>query len=278
MRRPARSRPDHPRLPRMARRAAARTGGPPRRHVAGVPPHRRGAVRRWAGEGCIRHGDTGFGDQHASKDGGARAPGEVQRRAAHAVDAGGVHAADRARGAPGHRRGGPRGGAVDSRRRPGRSRRARVHPYLPAAQFLCAVVQHDHQPGASDGACAGAQAAGEFVRAVPGGPVGGRVWCAASSAASGCSTRSPPNWSTASRQFETTARSDTGLRAAAPADLRTRARSVASVAAATAQGRQRCAGVAAPRRHHHHHPGQARWAGRGPGTRRATATIRGRWC
>ena len=59
--------------------------------------------------------------------------------------------------------------------------------------------------------------------------------------------------------------SDIGLRAAAAADLRTRASSVSSITAATAQGRQRCARVAAPRRHHHHHPGQARWAGRGPG-------------
>ena len=47
--------------------------------------------------------------------------------------------------------------------------------YLPAAQFVRAVLQHDDQPGEPDGPDAGAQAAGELVRAVPGRPVGGRV-------------------------------------------------------------------------------------------------------
>ena len=55
-----------------------------------------------------------------------------------------------------------------------RGRRAGLHPHVPAAQFVRAVVQHDDQPGEPDGPDAGAQAAGAVVRAVPGGPLGGR--------------------------------------------------------------------------------------------------------
>ena len=62
-----------------------------------------------------------------------------------------------------------------SRRRPGRGRRPGVHPHLPAAQFVRAVLQHDDQPGEPDGPDAGAPAAGTVVRAVPGRPVGGRA-------------------------------------------------------------------------------------------------------
>ena len=51
------------------------------------------------------------------------------------------------------------------------------------------------------------------------------------------------------------------------ADLRTRTGPVPGVAAATAQGRQRCAGRAAPRRHHHHHARPPRRPGRGAGRR-----------
>ena len=48
MRRPRRLRSGGARLLRMARRAAARFGCPPRRDVAGVPAHRRGVVHRRA--------------------------------------------------------------------------------------------------------------------------------------------------------------------------------------------------------------------------------------
>ncbi len=74
--------------------------------------------------------------------------------------------------------------------RPRRGRGPGLDPHLPAAQFVRAVLQHDDQPGEPDGPDAGAQAAGTLVRAVPGRPFGGRAWCAASRAASGCSTRS----------------------------------------------------------------------------------------
>ena len=112
LRRSRRGRPDRAGLPRMARRAAARAGRPPRRHAAGLPSHRRGAVHRRPGQGGIRHRDTGFGHQHACPHGGAGAAGQVQRRAAHAADAGGVHPADRPGRAARHRRRGPRRGAV----------------------------------------------------------------------------------------------------------------------------------------------------------------------
>ena len=170
VRRPGRSRPDRPGLPRMARGTAARAGRPPRRDAAGVPPHRRRAVHRRTGEGRIRHGDTGFGHQHARPHGGAGAAGEVQRRAAHAAHTGGVHAADRTGGPARHRRGRPCGGAVASRRRTRRGRRPGLHPHVPAAQLVRAVVQHDHQPGEPDGPGAGAPAAGTVVRAVSGRP------------------------------------------------------------------------------------------------------------
>ena len=59
--------------------------------------------------------------------------------------------------------------------RTGRGRRPGLHPHLPAAQLVRAVVQHDDQPGAPDGPDAGAPAAGAVVRAVSGRPVGGRA-------------------------------------------------------------------------------------------------------
>src|SRR6202008_1776588 len=45
--------------------AAARLGGTPRRVVAGVPPHRRGAVHRRLGQGGVRDRNTRAGHQHA---------------------------------------------------------------------------------------------------------------------------------------------------------------------------------------------------------------------
>ena len=146
VRRSRRRRPGGARLPRMARGAAARPRRPPRRAAAGLPPHRRGAVHRRAGEGRIRHGDTGFGHQHARPHRRAGAAGQVQRRAARAADAGGVHPADRPRRAPRHRRRGSRRGAVAPRRRTRRRRGTGVDPHVPAAQFVRAVVQHDDQP------------------------------------------------------------------------------------------------------------------------------------
>ena len=139
-----------------------------------VPAHRRGAVHRRPGQGGVRHRNPGARHQHARPHGGARTAGEVQRRAARAADAGGVHAADRPRRAARHRRRGPRGGALESRRRNHRTVRGRrpgVHPHLPAAQFVRPVVQHDDQPGAPDGPRAGASAAGAVVRPVSGRPV-----------------------------------------------------------------------------------------------------------
>ena len=59
-------------------------------------------------------------------------------------------------------------------RGPRRGRRPGLHPNVPAAQLVRAVLQHDDQPGEPDGPDAGAQAAGAVVRAVPGGPLGGR--------------------------------------------------------------------------------------------------------
>ena len=56
-----------------------------------------------------------------------------------------------------------------------RRRRSGLHPDLPAAQFVCAVVQHDDQPGPAHGPGAGAPTAGAVLRAVPGGPVGRRA-------------------------------------------------------------------------------------------------------
>ncbi len=86
-------------------------------HHAGMLPVFRHTVEELftagLGQGRIRHGDTGFGHQHARPHRRAGAAGEVQRRAARAADAGGVHPADRPRGPPRHRRRGPRRGAVD---------------------------------------------------------------------------------------------------------------------------------------------------------------------
>ena len=80
-----------------------------------------------------------------------------------------------------------------------------------------------------------------------------------------------------SRRTRRARRVDPRLCAAAPADLRARTGPVPGVAAATAQGRQRCAGRAAPRRHHHHHARPPRRPGRRAGRRsrqRRPATAR----
>ncbi len=174
VRRPLRIRPGRARLPRMARRVAAWPRRTPRRNAARVPPYRGGAVHPGFGESCIRHGDIGFGHQHARSHCRPRATGEVRRRAARPVDAGGVHPADRSCGPPRHRRRRPRGGAVDAGCGPRGGGGSGVHPHIPAAQLVRAVVQHDDQPGEPDGSDAGAQTAGIVLRAVPGGPLGCR--------------------------------------------------------------------------------------------------------
>ena len=257
VRRPRRRRPGRARLLRVAGGAAARSGRPPRRDAAGLPAHRRGAVHRRPGQGRIRHRDTGAGHQHARPHGGARAAGEVQRRAARAADAGGVHPADRSRGPARHRRRGPRGGAVESRRRTRRGRRPGVHPHLPAAQLVRAVVQHDDQPGAPDGpeqahqllerSFAQYQADRSVVGLVRG------------------IERGETDARRDRRRTRRARRADPRVRPAARGDLRDGARAVPGVAAAAAQGGQRRAGRAAPRRHHHHHPRPARRAGGGAG-------------
>ncbi len=177
----------------MARRAAAGHRRPPRRDAADLPPHRRGAVHRRAGQGGVRHGDAGAGHQHAGPHGGAGAAGEVQRRTAPSADAGGVHAADRPGRPPRHRHRGPRRGAVATRRGPCRGGRAGVHPDVPAAQFVRAVLQHDDQPGAPDGTASRRtscwSARSRSTRRT------GRWsgWCVPSSAASSCCASSPAN-------------------------------------------------------------------------------------
>ena len=69
-------------------------------HHAGMLPVFRHTVEELftdgLGQGRIRHGDTGFGYQHAGPHGRAGAAGEVRRRAARPADTGGVHAVDRA--------------------------------------------------------------------------------------------------------------------------------------------------------------------------------------
>ena len=85
-----------------------------------------------------------------------------------------------------------------------RGRGAGVDPDVPAAQFVRAVLQHDDQPGAPDGARRRRTSCwnGPSRSTRPTGRWSG--WCAASSAASGCSTRSPPNSAAATRRSSTT--------------------------------------------------------------------------
>ena len=208
------------------------------------------------GEGRIRHGDIGFGHQHACPHGRAGAAGEVQRRAARPVDAGGVHPADRPCGPPRHRRRRPRGGAVDSGRRPRRGGGSGVDPDVPAAQFVRAVLQHDDQPGEPDGARRRRTNCWNGPSRSTRRTARWSVWCAASNAASGCSTRSPPNSADATRPILEYARLRAQISAAGEG-------AVARVAAAAQAGRQRCAVVVAARRHRQHRQRAARRAGGG---------------
>ncbi len=248
--------------------SAAGAGRPSRGHAADLPAHRRGAVHRRPGQGGVRHRDPGAGHQHAGPHRGAGEAGQVQRRAASAADAGGVHPADRSRRPSRHRRRGPRRRAVEpqrQRRRAGRDRRAGLHPDLPAEELVRTVVQHDHQPGEPDGAGPGAPAAGAVVRPVPGRPLGGR---------SGARRRAGREDARRHRHgagLEPSRRPGAGtrpdrLRAAAGQDRREGARAVAGVPVAASAGRRQRARRPAPRRHHQHHPGPPRRACRRVGT------------
>ena len=141
--------PRRPRLPRVARRRSSAASRPT---TPGMLPTFKEIVEelfvRGPGQGGLRHRDAGAGHQHAGPHGGARAAGQVERRGARRPDAGGVHPADRAGRPARHRRRGPRGRAVDARRRPAaRSPGLAVDPHLSAALELPAVVQHGRQPG-----------------------------------------------------------------------------------------------------------------------------------
>ncbi len=166
--------PVRARLLGVARRAGARAGRAPRRHAPRVQGGRRGAVRPRAGQGRLRHRDARAGHQHAGPLRGAGTPGQVQRRGPRRPHPGRVHPAHRPGRPPGHRRRGPRGRGLVAGDRPPARGRARLHPHLPAALQLPAVVQHGRQPGRQRRRGAGPGAAGVLVRAVPGRPVGGR--------------------------------------------------------------------------------------------------------
>ena len=99
-----RRRPRRARLRAVPRPARGRHRRPPRRHGAGVQGGGRGVLRRGADQGRVRHRDAGRRHQHAGPHGGHREADEVHRRPPRDADGGGVHPADRAGRAAGHRR------------------------------------------------------------------------------------------------------------------------------------------------------------------------------
>ena len=193
-RRPRRRRPGRARLPRVARGAAARPGRPPRRACcrSSATPSRSCSPPAWSRPySPRRHWRLGInmpartvvlerlvkfnGEQHMPLTPGeyTQLTGRAGRRG---IDVEG-HAVvlwtpdvDPAEVA----------GLASTRTFPLRS------SFAPSYNMTINLV---NQMGPD----AGAPAAGAVVRAVPGRPLGGRVWCAASSVASRCSTRSPPN-------------------------------------------------------------------------------------
>ena len=173
--RPPARRPAGPRLLGVARGPGARPGRAPRRHAADLQGGRRGAVRRRPGQGGVRHRDPRARHQHAGPLGRPREAGQVERRRARRGHAGGVHPAHRPGRSPRHRHRGPRRRALAAGARPAPGRWPRLHPHLPAPVELPAVVQHGRQPGRQRRAGAGAGAARELVRAVPGRPLGRRA-------------------------------------------------------------------------------------------------------
>ena len=86
-----------PGLLRLAGRPGAGGRGAPRRAAAGVQGDCRAAVPAGTDQGGLRDRDAGPGHQHAGPVGGAGEAHEMERRAAHGPQPGGVHAADRAR-------------------------------------------------------------------------------------------------------------------------------------------------------------------------------------
>ncbi|CAK7282233.1 hypothetical protein SGPA1_20199 [Streptomyces misionensis JCM 4497] len=166
--------PARPRLLRVARGPGAGHRRPPRGHAADLQGGRGGTVRARPGQGRVRDRDPRARHQHARPLGGPGETRQVERRAARRHHPGRVHPADRAGRPPGHRRRGPRRRAVAARHEPRAPGRARGHPYLPAALQLPALVQHGGQPGRAVRPAPLPGTAGDVVRAVPGGPFGGR--------------------------------------------------------------------------------------------------------
>ena len=141
--------------------------GPPRGAAARVQGHRRGGLRDGGAQARLRDGDAGAGHQHARPHRRAGEAGQVQRREPRRHHAGGVHAADRPRGASRHRRRGPRRGAVAGGHGPPRRGRPRLAAHLSAALQLRAHLQHGRQPDGHAGARARPRPAQPVVRAVP---------------------------------------------------------------------------------------------------------------
>ena len=166
--------PARARLRRVAHRAAARRRRAPRRHAAHVQGSGRGTLRGGPGPRGLRHRDAGPGHQHARPDGRGGTAGQVERRDPCGPDPGGVHAAHRPGGAPGHRRGRARRRALAAGRGPAGGGRPGRHPHLPAQFQLPALLQHGGEPGRPGWPGQGGRAAGVVVRPVPGGPGGGR--------------------------------------------------------------------------------------------------------
>jgi ATP-dependent RNA helicase HelY len=148
-------------------------------HHAGMLPVFRHTVEELFTRGLVKAvfatETLALGINIASQDGRSGAVGEVRRRAARSVDAWRVHPAD---GRAGRRGIDVEGHAVCSGRRRGPRRGWPVLPStrtFPLRQLVRTVLQHDDQPGEPDGADAGAPAPRTIVRAVPGGPLGGRL-------------------------------------------------------------------------------------------------------
>ncbi len=163
-------RPGRARLLELARRAAPRTGRPPRRHAAHLQGSRGEALRRRAGQGRVRDRNPGARRQHAGTLRRAGEARQVQRRSARQHHRGGVHPADRPRRPPRDRRRGPRRRAVAARHGSGGRRRPRLAAHLPAELQLPAHVQHVHQPAGAVRPAPGPGDPRVLLRPVPGRP------------------------------------------------------------------------------------------------------------
>ncbi len=145
-----------------------RRRGAPRRDAADLQGVRRGAVRRGAVQGRVRHRDARTGHQHAGPVGGHREAQQVERRDPRRHHAGGVHPADRSCGPARHRRRRSRCRALAAGHRPSCGGRPGLDAHLPAQVVLPAVVQHGGQPGEARRPAHRTRAARVLVRAVPG--------------------------------------------------------------------------------------------------------------